>query len=124
MPKRRRPYRVYTPEQKAQIVQDYLSSGESMYAAAKRLGVCYVNLRRWVSRADQWKTPIAASPSLEDPQAGIDPLPATQTVTTTSGELEDLQRTNEELTQELSLCKQALAHFAQKCFVLASKQAA
>lgn len=117
MAKRRQTYRRFTAEQKAQAVHDYFVSGESMYAVAKRLGINYVTLRRWVIESR-----LSTTPKVVPILATSEQVP--QPIAVATDELETLRQANEKLAQELSLCKQAVAHFAQKCFLLASQQAA
>lgn len=119
MANRRRIRREFTSEQKAQAVQEYLASGESVYAVAKRLGINDGSLSRWVSDAryrmaqPQPQAQLAAS-SPSQPQ--VEPSSGSLWI-----EVEDLRRSNERLTAELDNYKTALAYFAKEYFMRARK---
>lgn len=129
MAKRRRQWTKFTPEQRAQAVQAYLSSGQSMYAAAKQLGIAYNNLHRWIrqyrEQVQSKVTPLRAEVPQTAPLTSSVPE-ATHTAITSAlnEELESLRRTNQTLARELTICKNALAFYAEELFLHTTETAA
>lgn len=119
MAKRRRIRREFTSEQKAQAVQEYLASGESVYAVAKRLGTNYSTLYRWVADTRDGMTqpqPQAQLAASSPSQPQVEPSSGSLWI-----EVEDLRRANERLTAELENYKTATAYFAKEYFMRAHK---
>lgn len=117
MIKRRRLRREFTAEQKAQAVEDYLTSGESMYAVAKRLKINYGNLYRWVALTRDSNSQSALRVTSQ-PQQHRQPEPAT---TSLCIEVENLRRANERLANELEAYKITTAYLAKEYFMRSPK---
>ena len=96
MSKRKR--RRFTKEQKADAVRMVRTSGESIPAIARDLGLCENSLRRWVKQAE-----------IDDGKG-----PAGALTTEEREELRQLRKENRTLKMERDFLKKATAFFAKE----------
>lgn len=97
-----RPRRSYTEEYKRQAVELVMSSGRSITAVAKELGLRDSVLRRWVDRVRQQPTSAAQRPTTQAPLMSADQ----------ASEIARLRQENERLRMERDILKKSIAIFA------------
>jgi transposase len=100
----RRQRRAFTDDYKRQAVDLVASSGRSIGAVAKELGLRDSVLRRWVERRGAGREPTAATwrPTTQAALPSADQ----------AAELARLQRENERLRMERDILKKSIAIFA------------
>jgi transposase len=100
----RRQRRAFTDDYKRQAVDLVASSGRSIGAVAKELGLRDSVLRRWVERRGAGREPTAATwrPTTQAALPSADQ----------AAELVRLQRENERLRMERDILKKSIAIFA------------
>jgi transposase len=91
------PRKVYSDEFKSGAVDQVIGQRHSISSVAKRLGLSYETLRKWVEDA-KFKSPTSLIPT---------DLPAEQLI-------RELQKENARLRMERDILKKATAYFAKE----------
>ena len=97
-----RPRRSFTDDYKRQAAELVVSSGRSITAVGKELGLRDSVLRRWVEKLRQEPASAVRRPSTQAP-----PMPADQ-----AAEIARLREENERLRMERDILKKSIAIFA------------
>ena len=97
-----RPRRSYTDDYKHQAVELVMSSGRSITAVAKELGLRDSVLRRWGDRVRQLPTSAAQRTATQAPLMSADQ----------ASEIARLRQENERLRMERDILKKSIAIFA------------